>query len=102
MAPAYHGLAQALLKRGKRAQNGTPEKVGETMRIGHQGFEIELHHGRSDWLWVVFDDEGDQLRSGHAPDRAKAWSRARRTVAWLRSPLGLWVERLLPETSHIA
>jgi hypothetical protein len=72
------------------------------MRIGHNGFEIELHHGRTDWLWVVFDTEGDQLRSGHAPDRATALGRARRTVAWRQSPLGLWIERLMPETSHSA
>ena len=72
------------------------------MRIGHHGFEIQLHHGRSDWLWVVFDEEGDQLRSGHAPDQAKALSRARRTVAWLRSPFGVAIERLLATTPHQA
>jgi hypothetical protein len=72
------------------------------MRIGHNGFEIELHNGRDDWLWVVFDEEGDQLRSGHAPDRAAALGRARRAVTWLRSPLGAWIERLMPQTSHSA
>jgi hypothetical protein len=72
------------------------------MRIGHHGFEIELHHGRIDWLWVVFDDEGDQLRSGHAPDRATALGRARRTVTWLRSPVGGLIDRLLSTAPHSA
>lgn len=72
------------------------------MRIGHQGFEIELHHGRSDWLWVVFDEEGDQLRSGHAPTQASALRRARRAVAWRRHPLSMVIERLLPATPHQA
>jgi len=70
------------------------------MRIGHQGFEIELHHGRDDWLWVVFDEEGDQLRSGHSPDRASALRRARRAITWLRSPFGIWIERLLSTAPH--
>lgn len=72
------------------------------MRVCHHGFEIELHHGRSDWLWVVFDEEGDQLRSGHAPDRTKAWRQARRTVAWLRSPFSILIERLLSSTPRQA
>jgi len=72
------------------------------MRIGHHGYEIEVHGGRSDWLWVVFDVEGDQLRSGHAPDRAAALGQARRTVAWLRSPLSPLIERLLPSAPHSA
>jgi hypothetical protein len=72
------------------------------MRISHQGFEIELHNGRDSWLWVVFDEDGDQLRSGHARDRAMALGRARRTVAWLRSPFGAGIERLLAMAPHSA
>jgi hypothetical protein len=72
------------------------------MRIGHHGFEIELHARRGDWLWVVFDEEGDQLRSGHAPDRAAAMGQARRTVAWLRSPFSVVIERLLSSAPHSA
>ncbi len=72
------------------------------MRIGHHGYEIELHGGRKDWLWVVFDEEGDQLRSGHAPTRPAALRRARRAVAWLRSPLSALIERLLPTAPHQA
>jgi hypothetical protein len=69
------------------------------MRIGHHGYEIEVHGGRTDWLWVVFDEEGDQLRSGHAQTQASALRRARRTVAWLSNPLIAWIEPLLTPAS---
>ncbi len=72
------------------------------MRIGHHGYEIEVHGGRTDWLWVIFDEDGDQLRSGHAPTQASAKRRARRAVAWLRNPLIAWIEPLLPSASHHA
>jgi hypothetical protein len=72
------------------------------MRIGHHGYEIELHGGRESWLWVVFDEEGDQLHTGHAPTQASALRHARRAVAWRRHPLSAWVERLLPTAPHQA
>ena len=66
------------------------------MRIGHHGYEIELYRRRESWLWVVFDEEGDEIRTGHAPDRAAALAKARQAVARLRSPLAAWLKRLSP------
>jgi len=65
------------------------------MRIGHHGYEIELYRRRDDWLWVVFDEDGDEARSGHAADRAAAQAQARRAIARLRSPFTTWLDGLL-------
>jgi len=64
----------------------------ETMRIGQQGFEIELHSGSDDCLWVVFDEDGDQVGSGHQRNERAALRKARMTVAWLRSPICAWMD----------
>lgn len=66
------------------------------MRIGHHGYEIQLYRRRENWLWVVFDDDGDETRSGHAADHTMALAQARRAVARLRSPFTAWLQQLLP------
>lgn len=43
--------------------------------------EFEIHPGREDWFWMVFDSEGEEVESGRALSQAAALSRAMTVVA---------------------
>jgi hypothetical protein len=52
------------------------------MRLDHHGMQIELHQAQDAWLWVVFDEEGEQVSTGRKPHERAALSAARRSADW--------------------
>jgi hypothetical protein len=52
------------------------------MRLEHHGMEIQLHQTQSAWLWVVFDEDGEQICAGQKPDQRTALGAARRSADW--------------------
>lgn len=59
------------------------------MRIDYRGDVIEIHQGALDWLWTVFDGEGEEIGAGRSPSDDDALRDARRCAAGERGILRL-------------
>ena len=58
------------------------------MRTSFQEVEIEVHQGRDNWFWTVFDERGGELEKGQAADQAIALRHARRCALLVRLGFG--------------
>ncbi|CAN5362184.1 hypothetical protein BH09PSE1_BH09PSE1_05190 [soil metagenome] len=51
------------------------------MRIEYRGDIIGIHQGARDWLWTVFDEEGDEVGAGRSPSKDDAQRDAQHCAA---------------------